>query len=189
VTIIRVGLLIFAVQHVILDQQWLLGKKSSMPFKFQPWSDYPWCGVNQPWSDYYICMTNIGQFSKKNKSAIVYPGCPSVLKPVLHDAENPVPIPPMDSNTKNDESTDEADVVLKPKETIFMKKSLIRILSRNQDKPGSVTQADLKDHIRDAYALLLRMQMGYTNYMCFYASGKDKAHYEAKSSFVAPTLS
>ena len=41
-------------------------------------------------SDCYFCMTNIAEFTKKNKSTIMYSDCPSALKPVLHDAESPV---------------------------------------------------------------------------------------------------
>ena len=43
-------------------------------------------------SNCYFCMINIAGFTKKNKSAIMYPDCPSALSPVLYDAENPVPI-------------------------------------------------------------------------------------------------
>ena len=59
-------------------------------------------------SDYYFCMNNIAGFTKKNKSPIMYPDCLSALRPFLHDAENPVPIPPMYPNITTNDKTDEA---------------------------------------------------------------------------------
>ena len=59
-------------------------------------------------SDCYFCMSNIAGFTKKNKSAIMYPDCPSALKLVLNVAENPVPIPPTYPNATSDDRTDEA---------------------------------------------------------------------------------
>ena len=58
-----------------------------------------WCESTNHVSDCHFCMTNIAGFTKKKKSAIMYPDCPSALKPVYHDAENLVPIPPIYSNT------------------------------------------------------------------------------------------
>ena len=39
-------------------------------------------------------MTNIKGFSQKNKSKISYPVCRSAIKPVPHDPDLPVPLPP-----------------------------------------------------------------------------------------------
>ena len=55
-------------------------------------------------SNCYFCITNIAEFTKK--SVIMYPDCPSALKPVLHDAESPVPIPPIYPNTTSGDSTE-----------------------------------------------------------------------------------
>lgn len=53
-------------------------------------------------SDCYFCLTNIVGFTKKNKSKIVYPDCPSAIKPVPHDLENTIPIPPSMSEADDD---------------------------------------------------------------------------------------
>ena len=39
-------------------------------------------------------MTNIKEFSQKNKSKISYPVCRSAIKPVPHNPDLPVPQPP-----------------------------------------------------------------------------------------------
>ena len=51
--------------------QWLLGEKNSMPFYIpivwrEPTNNVPNC---------FFCMTKIAGFTKKNKSAIMYPNC------------------------------------------------------------------------------------------------------------------
>ena len=66
-----------------------------------------WCEPTNHLSDCYFCMTNIVGCTK-NKSAVMYPNCLSALRPVLHDAKNPVLIPPMYPNTTSNDSTDEA---------------------------------------------------------------------------------
>jgi hypothetical protein len=119
--------------------QWLLGKKSSMPF----YIPMVWREPTNHVSDCYFCMTNIAGFSKKNKSAIVYPDCPSALKPVLHDAENPVPIKPTDPNSTSDESTDEAECDAEAQEDASYEEEV------DKDKPHFLTQADLNDLVRD----------------------------------------
>ena len=72
-------------------------------------------------TDCYICMTNIKGFSRKNKSKISYPVCRSVIKPVLHDPDLPVPQPTTEkedtlsvdegasTSTKNEEDLIESD--------------------------------------------------------------------------------
>jgi len=73
----------------------------------------------------------------------MYPNCPSGLKPVLHDAENPVPIPPTDPNTTSDESTVEAERSAETQGDASYEEEL------DKDKPHFLTQADLNDLVRD----------------------------------------
>ena len=54
----------------------------------------------------------------------MYPGCLSTLKAVLHDAENPVPIPPTYPNITKDHSTDEAQCDVKDQEGASYKDEL-----------------------------------------------------------------
>ena len=38
-------------------------------------------------NDYYFCLTKVSGYSKRTKSEIVYPDCPSALRPVTHSHE------------------------------------------------------------------------------------------------------
>lgn len=46
--------------------------------------------LKEPHLDCYVCMTKSSGFLKKNKSRIIHPDCVSALKPVPHDAKNPI---------------------------------------------------------------------------------------------------
>ena len=76
---------------------------------------YAFCyinGVAEPTNhvfDCYFCMTNIAGFSNKNKSKIVYPDCKSAIKPVPHNMEMPIPVPPSASAVKEDDSSPEEE--------------------------------------------------------------------------------
>lgn len=86
--------------------QWLNGKRLSMPFAVP----MVWREPKNHHSDCYFCMTKIAGFSKKNKSQIVYPDCESALKPVPHNEENPVPIPPGLPTIENDSADDDQEL-------------------------------------------------------------------------------
>lgn len=49
-------------------------------------------------SDCYFCVTETFGYSKQSKSQIKYPAVNSVSKPVPHDDDHPVPIPPNETN-------------------------------------------------------------------------------------------
>lgn len=84
--------------------QWLNGKRKGLPFAVP----MVWREPTNHVSDCYFCMTNIAGFSNKNKSKIVYPDCKSAIKPVPHDMEMPIPVPPSTSEiTENDSSPEE----------------------------------------------------------------------------------
>lgn len=69
-----------------------------------------WHEPTNQYSDCYFCMTKNVGFSKKNKSKVVYPDWKSVLKPVKHDFENPVPVPlAAVGDESDDNSVDESD--------------------------------------------------------------------------------
>ena len=44
-------------------------------------------------TDCYFCMTDLRGVNKKNKHLIKYPDVPSAIKPLLHNAELPIPSP------------------------------------------------------------------------------------------------
>ena len=77
--------------------QWLNGKLNRMPFAVP----MIWREQKDHLSDCYFCITNISGYCKKNKSEIVYPDCQSALKPVAHDTDYPVPIPPSSDAERN----------------------------------------------------------------------------------------
>jgi len=117
--------------------QWLNGKRKKMPFAVP----MVWREPTNHHSDCYFCLTNIVGFTKKNKSKIVYPDCPSAIKPVPHDLENPVPIPPSMSEADDDESSDEECVTADVDELYDPEP--------DEEKPHLLTQEDLNDLITD----------------------------------------
>ncbi|KAL6480717.1 hypothetical protein MHYP_G00117500 [Metynnis hypsauchen] len=90
-------------------------------------------------------MTKIAGFSKKNKSKIVYPDCDSALKPVPHDSENVVPLPPAspesDVYDEEEHSVDDNDND-EGAENVFE-------FDLTDDKPHLLQQAGLNDLVRE----------------------------------------
>ena len=64
--------------------QWLKGKRKSMLFAVP----MVWREPTNHFSDCYFCLTKVSGHSKKSKSKIVYPDCPSALRPVAHAFKN-----------------------------------------------------------------------------------------------------
>ena len=60
-------------------------------------------------TDCYFCLTNIKGFSKKIKPKIVYPSFQSVLKPVPHGTDIPIPKAPSREVFERPESSSEPD--------------------------------------------------------------------------------
>ena len=120
--------------------QWLNGKRKSMPFAVP----MIWREPTNHYTDCYFCLTNIAGFSKKNKSKIVYPDCPSAIKPVTHAAEG-IPIPEPPSSFSDDRS----------REACTASTSSEDMLS-DADEPGPsrkvphlLSQLELNDLVRD----------------------------------------
>ena len=108
-------------------------------------------------------MTKIAGFSKRNKSNIEYPDCVSALKPVPHDLENPVPVPPTTAFGMK-KTYDSMEILLK----------VINYSDHNWNICG-----DLK-----VISLLLGLQLGYTKHMCFlclWNSRDDSNHYTIRN--------
>ena len=62
-----------------------------------------WREPTNHFSDCYFSLTKVSGHSKKSKSKIVYPDCPSALRPVAHESENiPVPRPPSQLDLRAD---------------------------------------------------------------------------------------
>ena len=131
--------------------------------------------------DCYFCMTNIARFTKKNKSALMYPDCPSALRPVLYDAENPVPIPPMYPNTTSDDNADEAQCDVEDQEDASYEEEL------DKNKPHFLIQVDLNDLVRD---LQLSEQKAEVLGFCLkqwnlLLPGNNVSHFRTRSTFYA----
>ena len=85
--------------------QWLNRKRKSMPFAVP----MVWHEPTNHFSDCYFYLTKVSGRSKKSKSKIVYPDCPSALQPVVHVSENiPVPSPPSQLELRADETCESA---------------------------------------------------------------------------------
>ena len=120
--------------------QWLNGKRKAMPFAVP----MIWREPKNHIDDCYFCMTKIVGFSKKNKSKIVYPDCDSAMKPVLHDSENVVPLPPAspDIDSSEDEQPLMCHDIDVDNEDVFESDFL-------GNKPHLLQQDELNDLVRD----------------------------------------
>jgi len=115
--------------------QWLSGKRKGMPFAVP----MIWRESTNHHSDCYFCMTNIAGLSTKKKSKIVYPDCKSALKPVPHDLDSPVPVPP---EAAADESDDNSDDAMGDTDELYEPES-------EETKPQLLNQEELNDLVRD----------------------------------------
>lgn len=69
---------------------WWNSKRCQMPFAVP----MIWNKPRNHRTDCYFCMTKVTGFSSKNKNKIKYPDCSSVVKPVAHGKNFPVPVTP-----------------------------------------------------------------------------------------------
>jgi len=114
--------------------QWLNGKRKAMPFAVP----MIWWEPKSPANDCYFCMTNIAGYTKKNKWYIV--DCETALRPVPHDSENVVPLPP--ECETSDEEPHSTDEVVDDTEDVFE-----AVLT--DENLHLLQQAELNDLIRD----------------------------------------
>jgi hypothetical protein len=89
-------------------------------------------------SDCYFCMVDICGYSSKTKSGIVYPDIPSAIKPVPHSDLLPVPLPPDDDcSTEEDSSTENPS------------SSTPSVCPYSTDSPHLIKQGELNDLVRE----------------------------------------
>ena len=114
-------------------------------------------------NDCYFCLTKVFEYSKRTKSRIVYPHCPSALCSVIHSHENvslPTPLPA--SERDNDSPSCPSDVLQISAESIEFSqtsKSSAGITSMLSDEelhssqevdiPELLNPNDLNDLLRD----------------------------------------
>ena len=121
--------------------QWMKGKRKKMPFAVP----MVWREPTNHFDDCYFCLTKTEGFSKKQKHKIEYPNLPSAIRPVLHGADLPVPIAPLDWQ----------GIVLEDKEDIESNSSGDQCTDPTftpeggSDKPHLIVQSELNDLVRD----------------------------------------
>ncbi|XP_030765451.1 uncharacterized protein LOC115889553 [Sitophilus oryzae] len=104
-----------------------------------------WREPTNHFDDCYFCLTKTEGFSKKQKHKIEYPNLPSAIRPVLHGADLPVPIAPLDWQ----------GIVLEDKEDIESNSSGDQCTDPTftpeggSDKPHLIVQSELNDLVRD----------------------------------------
>ncbi len=93
------------------------------------------------YDDCYFCMTKISGFSKKTKSKINYPDCPSAMKPVTNDKDNipTVPSTTISNNSSSEDSTSDMEVV----------ESDSPYVPKQDSSPHLLSQAELNDLVCD----------------------------------------
>jgi len=88
-------------------------------------------------------MTNIAGFTRKNKHKIKYPDCESALKPVPHNADIPVPVPPV-TTVGDDDSRDDSDTEMMNPTDLYEPPELETL-----KQPHLLDQQELNDLVRD----------------------------------------
>ena len=88
-------------------------------------------------------MTELSEFSKKNKSKMVYPDSRSALKPVPHCLWIPVPIPSAKSDVENEETYESC---FSSTESSTDKMYVAYV---DEKKPHLLSQLELNDLVRD----------------------------------------
>ena len=125
--------------------QWLNGKRKGMPFAVP----MIWREKTNHSTDCYFCLTKVWRHSKRTKSGIVYPDCPSALPPVTHTSENiPIPTPPPVSEREN-ESSSAASLASQSSASFSTETDEEPHSSRVSDVPQLLNQKGLNDLVRD----------------------------------------
>lgn len=119
-------------------REWLHGKRKSMPFAVP----MIWREQSNHLDDCYFCQTNISGISKKSKHKIIYPDTQSAIKPVKHNNDLPVPVPPVDKSVRDfdDDSVNHLDIDEEIDACFTPSKST---------NPHFLAQGDLNDLCRD----------------------------------------
>ena len=116
---------------------WSKGKKKAMPFAIP----MVWREPKNHGDDCYFCSCNVQGYNSSNRKDIVYPDLFSARRPVAHDKDLPVPVPPASH------------------ELLYVSSSPAEIEGASQDEsyepaggsstPQLSTQDELNDLVRD----------------------------------------
>lgn len=94
-------------------------------------------------TDCYFCLTKTSGYTSKTKKLIKYPSLPSAIRPVPHDDSLPVPQPPADWTTPDDDETVMGDDMRRDN----VVDPDFQVGTSNE--PHVITQAELNDLVRD----------------------------------------
>lgn len=70
-----------------------------------------WREQKNHYNDCYFCSVKVNGFSKKNKHNIIYPNLDFAIRPVVHSASLPIPIPPEEGFNFNAEMECDQDSI------------------------------------------------------------------------------
>lgn len=122
--------------------QWMKGKRKSMPFAVP----MVWREPTNHFNDCYFCITKTEGYSIKGKRKIEYPNLFSVMRPVPHNEDLPVPTAPLDWQDivleDNKASLDTDTFEDQCTDSTF-------IPSSSFDEPHLIVQSELNDLVRD----------------------------------------
>ncbi|KAL4131092.1 hypothetical protein QTP88_008441 [Uroleucon formosanum] len=108
-------------------RDWLNKRKSSMPFAIP----MVWREQKNHYNDCYFCNVNVNGFSKKNKHNINYPNLDSAIRPVIHSASLPIPIPPEEEDADYTPDEDKSSLQTFSQDEL---NDLIRDMSLSKEK-------------------------------------------------------
>ena len=96
-------------------------------------------------TDCYFCLTKVSGHSKRTKSDIVYPDCPSALRPVTHTSENILILTTPPVSEQEDESSSAESVISQSSSSISTEIDEELHSSRVSDVPQLLNQKNLND--------------------------------------------
>ena len=125
---------------------WINAKKAAFNFAVpMVWREPPNLADNC-----YFCLTNITGFNASSRKKIKYPNIRSVMIPIPHSDDLPVPTPPVNKDLLS--SSDERMPSREDSaESISLEDIVCTYSGKSGNEPHWITQEDLNDLARDLY--------------------------------------
>jgi len=124
---------------VTLLFSWLNGKSRHMPFAIP----MIWREQKDHSTDCYFCMTNLIGIRKQFKKSVIYPIIPSAIRPIPHNTDLPIPVPPQTCNMQ-----DAHEFWSDPEQSASEEENDTDFLG-NTRQPHLIRKAELNDLVRD----------------------------------------
>lgn len=106
-----------------------------------------WREPKDHFTDCYFCLTNIKGITSKTKYTVKYPNLQSAIRPVLHNAEFPVPV--YADTTLSDNDNSDSDLTQIHNDSDENKNDPTYEASSCSSEPYFPNQQDINDLIRD----------------------------------------